>query len=216
MDPPQETIFLRVCQELEIGLDESLLASSVRRANELLGPRTPASDRLPFSQERVDRFWTEYHSRVLDGCATAPRASTRAPAVYRRFNEVLGWRVYDDVRPLLDSLRSRGICVGVISNWTGDLEDVLRRVDLHARFDIVMDSARFGHEKPHAEIFREALRRAGTQPHRALHVGDSIEHDVDGALGSGLRAALLDREDRHRTFDRAPRVRRLDGVLELL
>jgi putative hydrolase of the HAD superfamily len=171
---------------------------------------------VPFSQDRVDAFWTDYHRRVLAGCAVGPDATRHADAVYRRFCEVLGWRVYEEVAAMLDDLRRRGIKTGVISNWTGDLEDVLRRVDLHDRFDVVIDSARFGHEKPHPEIFQEALRRSGIEPDRAIHVGDSIEHDVDGALGSGLRAVLLDREGRHDAFDRAPRVSRLDEIASFL
>ena len=170
----------------------------------------------PFSQERVDNFWIDYHRVVLSGCAVASSTIDSAETVYRRFTTALGWRIYDDVRPLLVELRSRGIVLGVISNWTGDLEDVLRRIDLHRPFDIILDSARFGHEKPHPEIFTEATRRAGIAPSRALHVGDSIEHDVEGALRSGLRPVLLDRFGKHCAFDRAPRVSGLSDILQFM
>ena len=216
MDPPQETIFLNVCSELGIQIDVARLPDAVRRANILLGPRAPASLPVPYSQVRVDRFWTDYNKELLAGCATTPDAPKLAESVYRRFSESLGWRIYDEVRPLLASLRSRGIALGVISNWTGDLEEVLQRIGLRAPFDSVLDSARFGHEKPHAEIFAEALRRTGVAARHAVHVGDSIELDVDGALAAGLGAVLLDREKRHTTFDRAPRVSRLDEIVDFL
>jgi len=216
MDPPQETLFLRVCSELGIRVDAERLADAVHRANALLAPRTPAHVPAPFSQERVDRFWIDYHRTVLEGCAAVSGPDSLAETLYRRFSAALGWRIYDDVRPLLIELRARGIALGIISNWTGDLEEVLRRIDLHEPFDIILDSARFGHEKPHPEIFAEALRRAGVSPSRALHVGDSIEHDVDGALRSGLRPILIDRADKHAAFDRAPRVASLSGVLAYL
>jgi putative hydrolase of the HAD superfamily len=216
MDPPQETIFLRVCAELGIQIDATRLPAAVQRANVLLGPRTPASLPIPYSKERVDLFWIDYNRELLAGCAMQPEHVDLAEAVYRRFSEKLGWRIYDDVRPLLTSLRGRGITLGVISNWTGDLEEVLHRIDLRAPFDIILDSARFGHEKPHPEIFVEALRRAGVPAEHAMHVGDSIDLDVEGALASGLRAVLLDREDRHAHFDRAPRVTWLDAILDLM
>lgn len=213
MDPPQETLFFDVCSELGIGIDSTRLADAVRDANVLLAPRTPASGHRPYSVERVDRFWIEYHRVVLAGCAIETDDVERAEPVYRLFSKRLGWRVYDDVRPVLAELRSRGVILGVISNWTGDLEDVLRRIGLHAPFDVIVDSARFGHEKPHPEIFAEALRRAGVGAQHALHVGDSIEHDVDGAIGSGLRPVLIDRAGRHGSFDRAPRLHDLTGLL---
>ena len=216
MDPPQETLFLRSCDELDIALDTSRVANAVRRANELLAPRAPAREAVPYSPQRVDAFWIEYHRVVLAGCATDPAAEQHAEAVYRRFTAALGWRVYDDVRPSLVALRRRGVALGVISNWTGDLEDVLRRIDLHDAFDFVIDSAHFGHEKPHPDIFAEAVRRAAVPAGAAMHVGDSVEHDVEGALRAGLRPVLIDRAGKHATFSAAPRVSSLTDIVALL
>lgn len=213
MDPPQETLFLQVCGQLAIRIDRSRLGDAVLCANAMLSPRTPARVPAPYSQERVDNFWIAYHREVLMQSAFDPADAAFAEAVYRRFTAALGWRIYDDVQPLLDELRARRILLGIISNWTGDLEDVLHRIGLRAPFDIILDSARFGHEKPHPEIFAEALRQADVEPAFAMHVGDSIEHDVDGALRSGLRPILLDRTGKHEAFDRAPRVTRLSEIL---
>jgi putative hydrolase of the HAD superfamily len=216
MEPDQKTNFLRSCADLGIEIDHSRLREGIRVASEMLAPRTPAAEKQPFSMEAVDRFWTDYHRVLLSICAVDPRDADRAEAVYRRFNAHLSWRVYDEVRPLLTALRRRGIKLGIISNWTGDLEDVLRSVELHHHFDFVLDSAHLGWEKPHPEIFNEALRRAGVAPEHAIHVGDSPGHDVEGALAAGLRAALLDREGAHPQFDRAPRMASLDELLELM
>jgi HAD superfamily hydrolase (TIGR01549 family) len=48
--------------------------------------------------------------------------------------------------------------------------------------------------KPHHEIFDEALKRAGCRPEEAIHIGDSLEGDVIGALKAGIPAVLLDRK----------------------
>ena len=216
MEPDQKTNFLQSCADLGIAIDQRALADGIKRAAEMLAPRTPAAEKQPFSMESVDRFWTEYHRVLLSVCAVNPDDAGRAEAVYRRFTSSMGWRVYDEVRPLLGQLRERRITLGIISNWTGDLEDVLRSIDLHHEFDFVLDSAHLGYEKPHPEIFAEAIRRAGVTPAQALHVGDSPGHDVDGALSAGLRAALLDRDAAHPEFDRAPRLSSLEDVLALL
>jgi len=164
----------------------------------------------------VDRFWTTYNRVLLSVCARDPRDPEKAELVYRRFTAAITWRIYDEVHDVIAELRARGIRLGIISNWTGDLEEVLARIGLRDPFDFVLDSARFGHEKPHAVIFAEALRRAGVEREAALHVGDSPDHDVDGALAVGLKVLLLDRLGRHPSFDRAPRVTTLEGVLDHL
>ena len=213
MEPDQETLFLQTCRNLDVAIDRAKLAGAVVTANTLLGPRPAKVKPTPFSQVAVDRFWIDYHRELLGYCAARPADVDRAEAVYRAFTAALDWRVYDEVRPLLAAIRDRGLMIGVVSNWTGDLDDVLERVGLRESVDFVLDSARIGYEKPHADIFREALGRARCEPGDALHVGDSPEHDVEGALAAGLRAVLLDRHDRHATFDRAPRVRSLDEVV---
>ncbi len=212
MEPDQETLFLRTCAKMDVVIDINKLSTAVKHANVMLGPKPANAVPVPFSQDSVDRFWITYHRELLAGCATEVGAADFAPDIYRAFTAALDWRVYDDVRDLLASLRSRGLALGVVSNWTGDLDSVLDRIGLRAEFDFVLDSAHFGFEKPHPDIFVEALRRAGCAPHNALHVGDSPEHDVDGALASGLHAVLLDRHDRHVSFSRSPRVRTLSEI----
>lgn len=216
MDPDQPTIFRRVCAELDIELDLARFPDGIKRANVMLAPRHPREVPVPFSQAAVDQFWTDYNRILLSVCARRPSDADKAEGVYRLFTSSIAWRVYDEVPSVLAELRSRRLCLGIVSNWTGDLEDVLEKVGLRDRFDFVLDSAHLGHEKPHAPIFKEAVRRAGVPTDAVIHVGDSPEHDIDGALAQGLRAVLLDRHGRHREFDRAPRIESLEGLMPLL
>ncbi len=214
MDPDQRTLFLRACAQLEIEIVAEKFDEAAARANALLAPRKPGAVPTPYSQEAVDRFWTSYNRTLLSACARHPEDAAKAGPLYQCFTAAMGWRIYHEVRPVLSRLRERGMRLGVISNWTGDLEDVLRSVGLHQEFDFILDSARLGHEKPHGEIFREALKRAGVACDSALHVGDSPEHDVDGALGCELGALLLDRTGRYEGFSRVPRISSLEGLFE--
>ena len=43
-------------------------------------------------------------------------------------------------------------------------------------------------------MFRAALELAGAAPQESVHAGDSVEHDVAGALAAGFRAVLVDRD----------------------
>jgi putative hydrolase of the HAD superfamily len=48
-----------------------------------------------------------------------------------------------------------------------------------------------GVEKPHPRIFERALSDLEAEPAGALHVGDSLRQDVEGALAVGMEALLL-------------------------
>jgi putative hydrolase of the HAD superfamily len=43
-------------------------------------------------------------------------------------------------------------------------------------------------------VFERALAVAGAAPGEALHVGDKLDNDVDGAAAAGVRGVLLQRE----------------------
>ncbi len=82
--------------------------------------------------------------------------------------------------------------IGVISNADGKIEDVLRRCSIADCFLSITDSGLVGHEKPHPEIFRQALRSLNAQPDESLYVGDVYSVDYLGATGAGMQALLMD------------------------
>lgn len=107
--------------------------------------------------------------------------------------EALRFVPYSDVRDALVGLRQAGRKLVVVSNWDVSLHTVLRNLHLDELLDGVVSSAEVGHPKPARAIFDAALRLAGSAPQRTVHVGDSIEHDVRGALAAGIHAVLLRR-----------------------
>lgn len=105
------------------------------------------------------------------------------------------WRLYADVIPALDMALESGVQIGVISNWDHSLHVVLSNLGIADRFDFVIASLEFGHEKPSIEIFREAERRAKADSTQCSHVGDDFGDDVLGAQGAGWRAVHLQRDN---------------------
>ena len=89
-------------------------------------------------------------------------------------------------------LRARGVNVAVVSNSEGMLESLFADLGILGCFDTVVDSAKVGVEKPDARIFEIACERTNTTPARALHLGDTMATDIDGARNAGMRAALVD------------------------
>jgi len=144
--------------------------------------------------------WRRHAGRVRDGVPAMAGADFDAwfEDLYGEFGAAVAWEPYDDTVPLLETLRARGIRLAVVSNWDSRLRRILKDRGLAAYFDAVVISAEVGWRKPHAAIFRRALEALGVAPGEALHVGDSVGDDVEGARASGIRPVLLDREGRHR------------------
>jgi putative hydrolase of the HAD superfamily len=103
------------------------------------------------------------------------------------------FRAYPEVPDVLARLRESGARLAVVSNWDVSLHDVLERTGLRPLVDAVVISAELGVAKPDPAIFRAALDRLGAAAEGAVHVGDSLEHDVAGARAAGLEAVLVAR-----------------------
>jgi len=92
----------------------------------------------------------------------------------------------------LARLRAAGLRLGVVSNSDGRVTQALEAAGLRHHFDVVIDSALVGLEKPDPRIFRAALEALAVAPEEALYVGDLYEVDVLGAQAAGIRAILFD------------------------
>jgi putative hydrolase of the HAD superfamily len=117
------------------------------------------------------------------------------PAVVRQaMLDSLEFTPFPDAAPALAGLRERGLALVAVSNWDCSLPQVLERAGLHDLLDGVVSSAVVGRAKPAREVFEEGLRSARVDAPDALHVGDSLENDVEGARAAGIRAVLLARD----------------------
>lgn len=108
--------------------------------------------------------------------------------------DAIRFEAFPDARPALAGARARGIRTIAVSNWDCSLRDVLARVGLSDDFDGVVTSAEVGARKPDPAVFAAALEAAECEAGEALHVGDTVEEDVEGARAAGIRVLLLDRE----------------------
>uniref|UniRef100_T1GQ31 RRM domain-containing protein n=1 Tax=Megaselia scalaris TaxID=36166 RepID=T1GQ31_MEGSC len=117
------------------------------------------------------------------------------------------WILVDGTAELITKIRAAGITVGVISNFDGSLEEVLKNMKL-PEVDFVLTSYECGASKPHPHIFQTALTLAGNvKPQHSLHIGDTFDLDYLGAKNAGWSAILvnpsddLDRIKDHRMYN---------------
>jgi len=90
---------------------------------------------------------------------------------------------------LLESLRNRGLRLGLVSN-AFDPPYLLHRDLVDAgvaqRIDYAVFSSELGKRKPHPEIFVRALSALDVRPEAAVFVGDRLYEDVGGASAVGM------------------------------
>jgi putative hydrolase of the HAD superfamily len=119
------------------------------------------------------------------------------------------------VRPTLEQLREAGYTLVVVSNANGTVHKKFDRLGLSPLFDVILDSAVEGVEKPDPRFFQLALDRANGRRETTVHVGDFYNIDVVGARNAGLRAVLVDERDLHGDAD-CPRIRSIAELPALL
>src|SRR6476646_4576460 len=181
-------------------LDYTRMADAVSRAVgvPLTGPDlaavAPTAARAMEQSRASDRERAVAYLEALFLAAGVP--SARMPEVrellMRLHGELHLWSgIAPDSHETLARLRRAGLRLGVVSNSDGRVEEALTAAGLRPYFDVVVDSALAGVEKPDPAIFRPALEALDVSAEEALYVGDLYEVDVLGANAAGMPAVLL-------------------------
>ncbi|AGB30705.1 HAD-superfamily hydrolase [Natrinema pellirubrum DSM 15624] len=173
---------------------------------------------VPGTAASHDRYL--YFKRALERHTGRPKP-TEALALGEAY-----WRAYidamellPDVEATLESLRDRGIDVGVVTNFTARTQlEKLEAVGLGDDLDLLVTSEETGREKPGSVMFTLALSRLDRRPSEAVMVGDNVEADIVGANAVGLETVLFsadgDDPDGPLEGDREP-DHRIDSVAAL-
>ena len=124
------------------------------------------------------------------------RAGVDARALADRFHADAVAAVRRNV-PTLERL-ARHYRLGIVSNFTGNLQPCLDELGLARLFAAVSDSGVVGWAKPDPRIFEHTLAALGAQADRgsAWMVGDNFEADIRGAAGVGMRTCWIAPRDR--------------------
>jgi HAD superfamily hydrolase (TIGR01509 family) len=119
--------------------------------------------------------------------------------------------LYPEVAAALDRLAAR-VPLLAVTNGNADLE----RTGVAHWFRGAVAAADVGVGKPHPRVFEVACRTLGLPPGEVLHAGDDVRLDVDAALGAGLQAAWVQRDQAGDAPPGAARVRDLTDLADLL
>ena len=177
---------------------------------EMLNQRFKAAWRVCASFGHAREDWRGLVDEVFRSATREAVDPEMFDELYERFSEPGAWRVFDDVLPALEKLTSLGVRRAIISNWDERLRILLKRLQLNQYFETFTISCEVGLVKPSPRLFEIAAQSLGLVPSSILHVGDSIELDLEPARRAGFRALIVDRSggragpDSIRTLNEVP------------
>jgi HAD superfamily hydrolase (TIGR01549 family) len=176
------------CTRHGISVDPLAFDRAVARAGQLLeGPDDVAYD---------DEIYLAYTRRIIEEMGgTGAALDACAREIYLEWASCHHFELYEEVPEMLRQLASSGLRLGLVSNSHRCLASFQTHFELQGLISATVSSSQHGMLKPHPSIFTAALQLIDARPAEALMVGDSVRHDVEGALGVGMNAVLIHRGD---------------------
>ena len=168
-----------------------------------------------------EAFWDEYNLAYVESVGVPPEDQVAAAHALGRTRSALLWRwAIPESMAALRTLEERQVPIGVVSNASGQIEEVLSRSGVcqvgeggGCSMRVIVDSHVVGIAKPDPRIFDFALEHfPGVDRSRIGYVGDSVTMDIEGGRAAGLYPILLDPYDDHEGAD-FDRIRSLAELL---
>ncbi|MCY4450080.1 MAG: HAD family hydrolase [Chloroflexi bacterium] len=177
-----------------IAIERSAVASAYRTANAYLDEENAKGHVRERTQEERDAVFAEYERRLLADAGAPDVSLDVAARVWERVRSAPEeLQLLPGAEAALAELRGRGLTLGVISNMGLELNGLLEGLGIGAYLPVRSCTATAGVSKPHPRIFQSALTQARVRPDEAVHIGDSIPADVEGARSAGIAPVLVQR-----------------------
>ena len=161
------------------------------RASADLAARILAAEDAAWHRARTGQSSAQMDDLLREvGADPADALHAAALAAYRQF-----WEPHtftdEQVRPVWEGLRERGIRVGILSNtiWSRDYHrGLFERDGVLDLIDADVYSSEIAWAKPHPKAFHASAEALGVERSEAVYVGDRPFEDVHGSQLAGMRA----------------------------
>ena len=174
------------CARYGMDVDASKFADAVAGAAPLLEE--------PEDAAYTAEIFVDYTRRIIEGMGGAgPTLDACAREMYVEWAACQHFELYDEVPGVLRTLAGAGLRIGLISNSHRCLASFQSHFELEGLITAAISSSEHGFMKPHPSIFSAALQLVDVEPGDAVMVGDSLKHDVEGAMRAGMSGVLLHR-----------------------
>ncbi|MGO2010471.1 MAG: HAD-IA family hydrolase [Pseudoalteromonas sp.] len=121
---------------------------------------------------------------------TANEVEHHATVAYQAFADARSQiTVSDEVLSLLTKLAKQYRLIAITN---GNVE--IDKFNLRGIFELVLQAGINGKAKPHTAMFEQASKQLNVAPQNILHIGDSLDTDVQGAHNAGCQSVWLNNQ----------------------
>lgn len=99
---------------------------------------------------------------------------------------------FPGVVAMLQRLRKKYVLILVTNGPLFSQEPKIAKTNMSQHVDEIIIGGALKHQKPHASIFELACRKARCIAGEAVHVGDRLDSDIQGALNANITSVWLD------------------------
>lgn len=216
-----KTIFAPFPSESELYIDVIRRITgkefSVAEMTPILAKAMSETEQLDAVKNNSIQQWENYPMKIAEliGCDQSDWESVGGQIRYETWGNPENYRLFPDVLPTLRLLKDKELYIACVSNEDGWLGNFFDHFEISKYFQFVLTSDEVGIEKPNPKIFLEALAKTDFKPEEVLFVGDSITSDYIGASNVGMKALLIDRENKCKDED-IVRINDLTKIVEFL
>lgn len=144
-----------------------------------------------FDGQRKERFKQVY---TLNGHILTDQQAWTLFCEYEELYRA-SWCLFDDVLPVLQTLKSLGYSMGIISNGIRAQQTLkLKNTGIAEYFKVIVTSSD-GTAKPDRAIFESAAQLANTNIKNCMYVGDNYEIDFLAAKNAGMHSFFINRPE---------------------
>jgi len=156
----------------------------------------------------------DFYAKVLERLEIS-RDSKLAEALARKAAELERVRLYQDVIPTINALKSRGIKTAILTtipSWR--FKHILEANSV--KIDFICTAKEAEAVKPNPKIYQTVLKRLQVKPNEALMVGDDPKTDVIPAKKMGMKAVMLCREEKKKVEEANHVIASLTELLNII
>ena len=159
--------------------------------------------------------WVDRALQLLNAADQPQLALDAIAATYRR-ERIARAAAIPGAREVVETAR-RLAPIAVITNFTeaAQQHQKIAAAGLDDLFEHVFISGEVGHAKPAPHIFHHAAATLGVQIESCIHIGNSWESDIEGALNAGASAIWFEEDLRPGVKSPDPRVPRFESLAEV-
>ena len=173
LTPSSEKVLLARCQQLAVDIELEDLKRGCK-AGELWIAETIMQEQQGAPRMSDAEFDMKWEHVVLEEALKDRKENIED--LVKKLRNINGpaqnWRAPPETYTVLDELQTKGLPLGIVSNFPKTLPDLCRQVGIAGYFDFIIASEEVGISKPDPGILHIALQKAQVKSNEAVYVGD--------------------------------------------